>query len=203
MVLTVTLASVKLLCGIGDTSQDTAITALIALEQPALEYALDPGILANTADAGLMATLALGVTEALAGAYVASAARNPLAPPTQQLFKISTLEISTKPLLDSTKVGAALAASGLARLSPFSRSARMLARAASGNDAALDDLAPVPLLIGSGLGAASPIGNTGAAAGPPPDGNFDAVLGSDGAAEPPSGDVLDSPFFGAFYGGSE
>ena len=47
--LPVTLAGVKLLCGIGDTSQDAGITALIALEQPALEYALDPAVLANAA----------------------------------------------------------------------------------------------------------------------------------------------------------
>ena len=202
--LPVTLAGVKLLCGIGDTSQDAAITALISLQQGALEYALDPVILANTAtDAGLLATLTLGVTEALAGAYVASAARDPLLPPVQQLFRLSTLEISTKPLLDSTKVGAALAASGLARLAPFSRSARALARAAAGSDAAMDDLAPVPLLIGTGMGQAGASPVTGAAGGPPPDTTFDGVLGTDGHTDPPSGDLFPSPFFGFWNGGPD
>ncbi|MBV9850089.1 MAG: hypothetical protein JO250_10490 [Armatimonadetes bacterium] len=124
-VLPVTLAGVKLLCGIADTSQDAAVTALMALAQPALEYTLDPAILANSAnDAGLLATLTLGATEALAGAYVAAQGRNPAAPPQQQTFRLSTLEVSTRPLADPAKIGAALAASGLARLAPFSRSAR-------------------------------------------------------------------------------
>jgi hypothetical protein len=208
-VLTLTLDNVKLLCGIGDTSLDTPISALIALQQPALEYALDPVILANTAtDAGLMATLSLGVTEVLAGAFVEAQARNPEASAIleQQTFKISTLEISTKPLitsLDLTKIGAALSASGLARLAPFSRSARSLARAASGGDALMDDQAAVPLLIGSGMGqvGASPV--TGAASGAPSDCTFDAVLGTDGHTDPPSGDIFPSGGVGFFLGGPD
>ena len=128
--LPVTLAGVKLLCGIGDTSQDAGITALIALQQPALEYALDPAVLANAAsDAGLLATLTLGVTEALAGSYLATLGRPQLM---DQLFKIATLEITTRPVNDLAKLGAALAAQGVARLTPFSRSARSLARTAVG-----------------------------------------------------------------------
>ena len=198
MVLTVTLASVKLLCGIADGSQDAGITALIALQQPALEYALDPAILANTAgDAALMATLTLGAAEVLAGSYVAILGRPQL---TYQLFKISTLEVVTKPVNDLAKLGAALAATGLARLSPFSRSARALARTAAGGDANLDDQSPVPLLLGAGLGLPGPAFST---QGPPVDSTFDRVLGTDGRTEPPGADVADAPFFGAWTGGAE
>ena len=144
--LPVTLAGVKLLCGIGDTSQDAGITALIALQQGALEYALDPAILANTAnDAGLLATLVLGVTETLAGGWlcaqgrqIVAAALTAAASATQETFRLSTLEISTRPLpadlakADLVKLGAALVTQGVARLSPFTRSARSLARTAAG-----------------------------------------------------------------------
>ena len=184
--LPVTLAGVKLLCGIGDTSQDAGITALIALEQPALEYALDPAILANAAgDAGLLATLTLGATEALAGSYLATLGRPQLA---DQLFKIATLEITTRPVNDLAKLGAALAAQGVARLTPFSRSVRSVARIAVGGDQNLDDQTPAPLLLSVSTAA---------------DATFDPVLGADGLTEPPGGDVLPSPFFAAFEGGSE
>lgn len=209
MVLPVTLAQVKLLCGIGDTSQDTAITAMLALVQPALEYALDPAILTNSgSDTGLSATLVLGVAEAIAGTYLQTATLDPLTPPVQQLFRISTLEVSTKPLMDASKTGAALAALGLARLAPFSRSARALARAAAGSDAALDDLSPVPLLLGAGMGQSGAISNTsnplsGGSQGPPADSTFDAVLGVDGTTDPPSGDIVSPGLFGFFPGGPE
>ena len=229
--LPVTLAGVKLLCGVTDGSQDAGITALMGLAQTALEYALDPAILANSAnDAGLLATLALGVTECLAGAYLGAWGRGLTAQGLtaaqtlntainglvtdnagasvfqQQTFRLSTLEISTKPLFDNfrpevvkadlSKQGDALAAAGLARLTPFSRSARALARTAAGGDQNLDDQSPVPLLIGAGLGQAGGIG----IAGPPADSTFDAVLGTDGRTDPPGGDILGSPF-GAFWAG--
>jgi hypothetical protein len=184
--LPVTLTGVKLLCGIGDTSQDAGITALIALEQPALEYALDSAVLANAAtDAGLGATLTLGVTEVLAGGYLATLGRPQL---TVQLFKIATLEISTRPVNDLAKLGAALAAQGVTRLTPFSRSVRSLARTAVGGDQNLDDQTTAPLLLSVSTAA---------------DSTFDPVLGADGHTEPPGGDVLASPFFLGFEGGSE
>jgi hypothetical protein len=204
-VLPVTLASVKLLLGISDTSQDAGITALIALEQPALEYALDPAILAYTAsDSGLLATLTLGATECLAGAFLATAGRNPESLPQQTVFKISVVEIATKPLALPTALGLALVTTGLARLKPFSRSERSLARSASGGDALMDDQAPVPLMLGSGMGTAGAQPTVGGALGPPPDPVFDGVLGVDGVTEPPSGDIL-SPgvFFASFDGGPE
>jgi hypothetical protein len=184
-VLPVTLDGVKLLCGIGDTSQDTGVSALIALEQPALEYALDPAILANSAhDAGLLATLTLGVSEVLAGSYVATQGRNPADPMQQTALRLATLSVAVRPLTLPTVIGPALAATGLARLAPFSRSARALARTASGTDALLDDQAPVPLVLGSGIGAIGAQPGTGGAYGPPPDPDFDRVLGTDGRTEP-------------------
>ena len=185
-VLPVTLAGVKLLCGIGDTSQDSAVSALIALEQPAIEYALDPAVLAQaSADAALGATLTLGASEALAGDYLATLGRAPLS---QQTFRLATLEISTRPINDLAKLGAALAAQGAARLTPFVRSARSRARTAVGGDGNLDDQAPVPMLLSASTAA---------------DATFDPTLGADGATEPPGGDVVDAPFFGAFWGGPE
>ncbi len=204
-VLPVTLSGVKLLCGISDGSQDTAVSALIALEQPALEYALDPAILTNSAlDAGLLATLVLGVSEVLAGGYIATQGRNPASPPQQTAFHLSSLAVSTKPLVLPTVTGPALTATGLSRLTPFTRSARALARAAAGSDALLDDLSPVPLALGSGMGQVGAQPLTGSALGPPPDPDFDGVLGTDGGTEPPGLDDL-SPgaLFGFWQGGPE
>ena len=197
MALPVTLAGVKLLCGIGDGAQDAAISALMALEQPALEYALDPAVLANSAlDAGLLATLVLGVSEALAGGYIAAQGRDPAAPPQQTAFRLSTLAVEVRPLALPGVAGPQLVAVGLARLLPFTRSARGLARAAVGSDAGLDDLSPVPLALGSGMGSAGAQPLTGGSAGPPPDPVFDAALGVDGRTEPGGGD--DAPLWGPF-----
>lgn len=89
-VLSIALADVKRLISMAstDTSQDGAITALLAAEQPVQEYALDPGILGlavtlNTAMPpapvypGLLATLTLGVTETLAGSLLLDLGRFP------------------------------------------------------------------------------------------------------------------------------
>lgn len=81
MVLTIAASDIKRLCGILDTSQDAVLTALLLAEQPAAEYALDPGLLARVVvagtDAGALSTLTLGVSEMLAGSYLASLGRFP------------------------------------------------------------------------------------------------------------------------------
>lgn len=185
-ILPVTVAGVKLLCGITDGSQDAPIAALIGLGQAALEYALDPAILANwDSDEGLGATLTLGATEALAGSFLATLGR----PATwQQTFRLATLEVSTRPVNDLATLGAALAGQGAARLGPFCRAASSVARTAAGGDALLDDGTPAPLLLSLSTAA---------------DAVFDGVLGADGKTEPPGGDVVPSPFFGVLEGGPE
>jgi hypothetical protein len=231
--LPVTLAGVKLLCGFTDTTQDTGVTALIALQQPALEYALDPAILANTAnDAGLQALLTLGMTETLGGDYLASLGRTItttglLAAQTlnasvntlvadneggtafvQQTFKLGNLEVATRPLFDNfrpevtkadlVKIGFDLSARGLARLKPFVRSERSLARTAAGGDNLLDDQTGAVLPLGANMGMSGSQPGTGQTLGPPPDSTFDRVLGTDGRTEPPG---LDDYSPGVFYSG--
>lgn len=187
--LPVALAGVKALCGIGNTAQDSAVSALIALEQPALEYAIDPVLLQNSlTNSGLSALLTLGVSEVIAGDYAQSLWRQPQ---NGTLFRISTLEISTRPANDLAKIGAALAAQGIARLTPFLMSARSIARIAFAGDQNMDDGAPVDLSIGAGLGTAGAIG----APAPPADPTFDAPLGVDGQTEPPGGGYLALPGF--------
>lgn len=141
-VLPVTLAGVKLLCGIGDTSQDTGITALIVLEQPALEYALDLAVLANAAtDAGLQATLTLGAAEALAGAFLRNQAR---APGATDDFHLGPLTISASRTDGPAQMAERLTASGAKRLEPFARAAKRVAYDASAG--LLDGSAKAPLL---------------------------------------------------------
>ena len=94
LLLTLAPNDLKRLCAIAstDTSQDAALTALLAAEQPAQEYALDPGLLglavtlaAPVAPAlvglpvypGLLSTLTLGVAEVLAGSFLRSLGRFP------------------------------------------------------------------------------------------------------------------------------
>jgi hypothetical protein len=210
--LTVTLANVKLLLGISDTTFDTPITDLMTLEQPALEYALDPAVLTyaingaaalNQDAEGLLATLVMGVTEALAGSFLATAGRNPESLPAQITFRVATTEISQKVLTVPTTLGAQLVAVGLARLKPFSRSARSLARAAVGGDVNIDTQLGTPLVLGSGMGQAGSQPLTGGTQGPPPDSVFDRQLGTDGHTEPPGiGDLSPMPF-GGFWGSGE
>ena len=153
-VLTITLAEVKRQCAIaaGDTSQDAAITALVAAEQLPHEYALDPGILALAVAAGtgdgLLATLTLGVGEILAGDYLQTVARAG----TLTGFRVSSLAITVAPGQTPGQLGSGLTKQGLARLAPFTRAARSRTGAAAG--VAPDDWAPVPQLIASTTGNA-------------------------------------------------
>ena len=151
--LTITLAEIKRQCAIdgGDTSQDAAISALMAAEQGAHEYALDPGILALAVAAGagdgLLATLTLGVGEVLAGGYLQTAARAG----SLVGFRVSSLAFTIAPGQTPGQLGSGLTKQGLARLAPFTRSARSRTGAAAG--ATPDDWAPIPQLIAAQLTA--------------------------------------------------
>jgi hypothetical protein len=238
-VLPVTLDNVKLLCGFVDTTQDAGVTALIALQQPALEYALDPAILTNSGvDTGLSALLTLGVSEALGGDYLASLGRtitttglltaqtlntaiNTLETDNagatqfvQQTFKLGNLEVATRPLFDNfrpevtrsdlVKIGFDLAARGAARLKPFLRSERSLARSAAGGDNLLDDQTGAQLVLGANMGSPGNQPGTGQTLGPPPDNDFDRVLGTDGHTEPPGLDDFSPGMYNSGWnGGSE
>ena len=111
-VLSIGVADIKRLCAISDldTSQDGEISALIAAEQTAHEYALDPAVvqaaqatnLVNPllpAAPGLVATLTLGVSELMAGSYLVQVARSPAF--TDDLVRVSSL-IPTPPMIAVT-----------------------------------------------------------------------------------------------------
>lgn len=188
LVLPVTLANCLALAGL-PSATNAQMTALITLEQPALEFAIDPVLLSNsTTNAGLSALLTLGVSEVIAGDYVTSLYR---VAQSSTVFKVSTLELETRPVNDLSKIGAMLIAQGAARLAPFLLSARSIARIAFAGDQNMDDGAPVDLSIGTGLGTPGNIGVVG----PPGDPTFDAVLDVDGRTEPPGSDIF-APLFG-------
>ena len=124
VVLGVAVGDLKRLLAVepSDTSQDDALGAFLAAEQLAVEYGLDAAILtASATNAGLRALLGLGVSEVLAGAYLAAQGRIP----GQGVdVAIASLHFTTHsgPLPD--KLGGELLASGLSRLAPYSRSVR-------------------------------------------------------------------------------
>ncbi len=112
-----------------DTSADADLTLLLAAQQPALEYGLDPAILAASAgSAGLLATLVLGMAEALAGEYLRRQARVPGA---TDDFHLGPLTVSASRSDNAAQLGERLAAHGLKRLEPFGRAARQVAVDAS------------------------------------------------------------------------
>ena len=87
--LTIVTADIKRLCAIpaGDLSHDGDIAALLAVEQPAWEYGIDPSV-ATAAKAstvappaldnpGLNSLLTLGVGEIMAGSYLVQVGRSP------------------------------------------------------------------------------------------------------------------------------
>ena len=128
VVLGVAVGDLKRLLAVepSDTSQDDGLSAWLASEQLAVEYGLDASVLAAavsviTPNAGLEAVLTLGVSEVLAGAYLAAQGRIP----GQGVdVAIASLHFTTHsgPLPD--KLGGELLASGLSRLAPYSRSVR-------------------------------------------------------------------------------
>ena len=157
-----------------------AIAALMTAEQSVHEYALDPGILglavAAGGNAGLLATLTLGVGEVMAGDYLQQTARAG----TVAVFKAASVSFATPPGQTPGLLGNALTKQGLARLAPFTRAARSVTATAAGVDAGLvpDGAAPIPLLIAStvpepsvfdqGFGEAPPPQFWGAGEAPPP-----------------------------------
>lgn len=116
--LTITIAELRRLAGIdgADTSQDAALALVQTAEQAAVEYALDPAALAaSAADAGLRATLTLGVAETLAGSFLGQQAR---APGAADGVKVGGLSLSPVGAADRAD---ALGRQGATRLKPFAR----------------------------------------------------------------------------------
>ena len=148
--LPLTIADLKPLLAIAaaDTTADADLTLLLAVQQPALEYTLDPAILAASAgDAGLEALLKLGVAEALAGDYLRRQAR---APGATDDFHVGPLTVSASRTDNLSQLGERLTTLGLKRLEPFGRAAKRLAYDASAG--LPDGSSKAPLLIQTDTG---------------------------------------------------
>ena len=150
-VLTVTHADLKPLCAIdaGDTSSDDGLDALITAQQPVLEYALDPAVLAASAsNTGLQATLTLGLAEVLAGEWLRRQAR---APGFTDDFHVGPLAVTASRTDNPAQLGERLATQGGKRLEPFLRAIKRLAYDAAGG--APDGSAKSPLLAAAPAGS--------------------------------------------------
>lgn len=144
-ILPLTLTDLKPLLAVAaaDTTLDADLLLLLTAQQPALEYGLDPAILAaSAADPGLQSLLKLGVAEALAGEYLRRQAR---APGATDDFHLGPLTISASRTDNPGQQGERLATQGLKRLEPFSRAARRVAYDASAG--LPDGSSKSPLLI--------------------------------------------------------
>ncbi len=160
LLLPLTRADLKRLCAVdpADTSEDAALDDLRTAQQPVLEYALDPAILgaatAPAGDAGLRATLVLGVAESLAGEWLRGQAR---APGAADDFHVGPLSVSASRTDGLAQAGERLAAQGARRLAPFGRAARSVAGDAAGGTP--DGASRAPLLAGTALAPCPPSGS--------------------------------------------
>ena len=133
LVLSIAVADLKRLLGIaaGDTSQDTALGAVLSAEQAVWEYGLDPAVLAaSVGDVGLGAVLALGVAERLAGTYLEQIARSP---GYTDDFVIGGLHVTASRTDNVGQLGTRLSAQGAKRLEPFVRGGRRVVLDAVGD----------------------------------------------------------------------
>jgi hypothetical protein len=111
--MTVTRSRVKERCAISDTSYDTTIDNLIADLVPAIEFSVDPLLVASS-DTGLQATLNLAALELVCGEFLALRLREPGA---AEGITMGTFELRppTRDLTDPS----GLKAQGAARLLPY------------------------------------------------------------------------------------
>ena len=115
MAISITKADVKrrLMIATADTSYDSAIDSLIAEMQPAIEYRIDPSYLAYTGDAGLQATLKLGILEVVCGEFLEQTRRET---GSCEEFTIAGLTVGAR-----QERGTALMQQGYDRLTPYWR----------------------------------------------------------------------------------
>lgn len=118
MSLSVTSSRVKEKCGITVSDFDATISNLISEITPVVEFAIRAEHLADSGNAGLQATLKLGLTEVICGELLEQIAREPGA---LESVRIGDLEFSPPPpSVWSTLAG--LKRQGWARLRPFLKS---------------------------------------------------------------------------------
>ena len=111
--LTITSDEIKRKCmiGISETGFDADIDALIIEMQPAIEFTIDPDFLSDTADAGLQASLRLGVLELMAAEFLAQLCRQP---GYSEEFSVGGVRVG-----QFQQRGQELQTAGAARLGPF------------------------------------------------------------------------------------
>lgn len=148
-ILPITIADLKPLLALQttDTAFDTDLTALLTGTQAAIEYALDPAVLAAAAaDPGLGALLKLGVAETLAGEFLRRQAR---APGATDDFHLGPLTVSASRTDSLAQIGERLSVQGLRRLEPLGRASRRTAYDASAGLPEGSSKAPLLLQVDS------------------------------------------------------
>ncbi len=157
-ILPITIADLKPLLAVAgtDTVFDADLAALLATVQGAVEYTLDPAVLAASAgDGGLRALLTLGVAEALAGEFLRRQARMPGA---TDDFHLGPLAVTASRTDNQAQLGERLAALGMKRLEPFRRAAKRAAADAAGG--VPDGSSEAPLLLQTDTGGGPVCGLT-------------------------------------------
>ena len=150
LILPITSADLKPLLALQDTDTafDTELSGLLVTAQAAIEYTLDPAVLAAAAgDSGLGALLKLGVVETLAGEFLRRQARGPGA---TDDFHLGPLSVSASRTDNQAQLGERLVLLGMKRLEPFSRARQRAAFDASAGQ--LDGSSTAPLLLQTGSG---------------------------------------------------
>ncbi len=116
MAITIAVSDVKRKAGIDASlsTYDAAIASLISEMQGPLEYSIADTYLSDTSNAGLQATLKLGMTEMISGEFIEQLRREVGA--TEQ-FTIAGLSVGP-----STTSGVDLIQQGASRLAPYLKS---------------------------------------------------------------------------------
>jgi len=115
--ISIARADVKRKCMIAtsDTSCDSAIDALIAEMQPAIEYSLSDEFLNDTSNVRLQAVLELGILEIIAGEFLEQMSR--------EVGASESLSVAGFSIGEAKSRGAALVKQGWERLAPYLKAA--------------------------------------------------------------------------------
>lgn len=113
MAITITTADIKrkAMIDAAETAYDSAIAALIAEVQPAVEHSIEDCHIEDTSNAGLQATLKLGLLEIVTGEFLEQLRR--------EMGATEEVSIAGVSLGASTVRGADLVQQGSERLAPY------------------------------------------------------------------------------------
>ena len=116
MSISITASDVKrkAMIASGNTTYDASISSLITEMQAALEYSIEPDYLSDTTNAGLQATLKLGMLEIITADFLEQLVREE---GRTEAFAVSGITIG-----QATARGVELVAQGAKRLEPYLKS---------------------------------------------------------------------------------